>query len=163
RLFDCLVAGPGVPVTLLRAQVEHGRLAVLPPQPGIAKVELPWLGFAASPVLLVHPRVMLPESLAMPAPIDPWQLQPWAKACPPCTYANKSPATNSIGPATSCRLHLLRLVIPLCRGLPDCAAMGILISISPNSPPRSAPAPRRYAPLLEHIAWTQKMACAPRK
>src|SRR5262245_45723787 len=33
----------------------------------------------------------------MPAPIDPWQLHPWANAWTAWALVNRSPATNSIG------------------------------------------------------------------
>src|SRR5262249_39343305 len=52
-LFDRLIAGPGAPVALLGAEVEYPRPPFVLPQPGIAQVELPGVGFTAGTVLLV--------------------------------------------------------------------------------------------------------------
>ena len=43
------------------------------------------------------------EPVATPAPIDPWQLQPWARAWALKRLANRSPETKRIGMVASLR------------------------------------------------------------
>jgi hypothetical protein len=60
---DRLIAGAAAPVVLLGAKVEHPWLAFLPPQPGVAEVELARLRAAALAVGGVHRRVARAEGL----------------------------------------------------------------------------------------------------
>src|SRR5262249_46910834 len=66
RLLDRLVAGAGVPETLLRAQVEHPRTAPVLPEPDVARVEQAGICLAEAPVLREHSGVAVAE-----APGDP--------------------------------------------------------------------------------------------